>query len=83
MSILTDEEILECVLGGKVGFEGSIGNRYEFHITIQGADAHRMTAHMIARTKKQKEAKAQAIEDARPKPKTFKGNSFMSEYAHA
>jgi len=86
MSILKDKEILECVLGGRVGFEGSKhytdGNRYEFHIVLHGADAHKMTAHMIALNKKRDAAKAQAIEDAKPKPKTFLGG-FRSVYAPA
>lgn len=86
MTLLKDKEILKCVLGGKVGWEGhrrhGDGRRYEFHIIIHGADAHRMTAHMIALNEKRDAAKAQAIEDAKPKPKTYESN-FTSKYATA
>jgi hypothetical protein len=77
VTILTDEEILECVLGGSVAFEGYKqyldANPYEFHIRISGADAHKMTAHMISLNKKREE-------DKKPKPKQFEGGLFTSDY---
>jgi len=83
MTILTNEEILKCVLGGNVAFEGykryiNVADKlYEFHIRISGADAHKLTAHMISLNKKREE-------DRKPKPKlkTFK-SEFRSNYQRA
>lgn len=76
MNIMTREELTECILGSHVGFEGyrqyGDGRHYEFHIIVRDADAHKLTAHMIA-------ARAKAEEDAKPKPKSFVC-SFVSEY---
>ena len=77
MTLLTDAEILECVLGGNVAHEGYVqyanGRPYEFHIRVSGADAHRLTAHMISLNKKREE-------DKKPKPKQFEGGLFRSDY---
>lgn len=73
--LLTNREILRCVLGGNVIFEGfkqySDSSPYEFHLRIRGSKAHKMTAHMIALNNLRDEAKAKTIERA----------NFPSEYA--
>lgn len=80
MTVLTNDEILKCVLGGAVLFEGykqyADSRPYEFHIRIRGANAHKMTAHMIAlneqRVEDDKKREQEAIDKANA--------PFKSEY---
>jgi len=73
--MLSNQEILKCVLGGSVIFEGfkqyADARPYEFHIRIRDASAHKMTAHMIALNKHRDAAKAKKTERA----------NFVSEYS--
>jgi len=80
--MLTNREILQCVLGGSVAFEGyrqyADARPYEFHIRIRDGNAHKMTAHMLALNKHRDEKKAKKEQIPQ---KSFTGGKFTSRYA--